>query len=50
MIPFLMDDNTQWLLCVPHRGRRYASTLRCDQPVRVDVLGDGGTVREFWPL
>jgi len=44
MIPFLMDDNTQWLLCVPHparRVRRHASALRCAQPVRVDVLGDG---------
>ena len=44
MIPCLMDDNTQWLLCVPHparRARRHAPTLRCDQPVRVDVLGDG---------
>lgn len=44
MIRCPMDDNTQWLLCVPHparRARRHASALRCDQPARVDVLGDG---------
>ena len=53
MIPFLMDNNTQWLLCVPHRAlraQRHAPILCCDQPVRVDILGDGGAGREFWPL